>query len=231
MNIIVPMAGRGSRMNSVLPKFMLQADNKSMLEQVIESINIHDANYFFVVQQSHYNKYDLKNWLNNICEAEHVIVRKETRGPAHTALMAAGLLKRDDPVLIVDCDNYFRWDPSKCFEYMKRNVCDGFVLTFKSDNPKYSYVELDEFGVANRFIEKKSISDNAIAGVYYWSKSTDFVKSAKLLSIKQNTELFISQAYNLAIEDGKIFRNWQVEDFQCLGTEEDLKFFNKRKGL
>jgi hypothetical protein len=58
LNVIIPMAGAGSRFESAgytFPKPLIDVKGKPMIQVVIENLNI-EANYIFIVQKSHYEK-------------------------------------------------------------------------------------------------------------------------------------------------------------------------------
>ncbi len=56
MNILIPMAGAGSRFKKAgykNPKPLIDVDGKAMIERVIENIGLEDANYIFIAQKQH----------------------------------------------------------------------------------------------------------------------------------------------------------------------------------
>ena len=58
MNILIPMAGAGSRFAEAgytFPKPLIEIDGKPMIQLVVENLNI-QANYIFIVQKEHYDK-------------------------------------------------------------------------------------------------------------------------------------------------------------------------------
>ena len=61
MNVLIPMAGRGSRFASqgyTFPKPLIEVNGKPMIQVVTENLNI-KANYTFIVQKEHYEQYNL----------------------------------------------------------------------------------------------------------------------------------------------------------------------------
>ena len=68
MNILIPMAGLGSRFKKAgytFPKPLIEVHGKPMIQWVIESLNI-KANYIFIIQKSHQQKYNIKSLLKAI---------------------------------------------------------------------------------------------------------------------------------------------------------------------
>ena len=61
MNVLIPMAGRGSRFASQgysFPKPLIEVRGKPMIQVVVDNLNI-KANYTFIVQKEHYEQYNL----------------------------------------------------------------------------------------------------------------------------------------------------------------------------
>jgi NDP-sugar pyrophosphorylase family protein len=68
LNILIPMAGEGNRFKMAgytLPKPLIEVHGKPMIQLVVDNLGF-DANYIYVVRKSHYTKYNLKNYLNQI---------------------------------------------------------------------------------------------------------------------------------------------------------------------
>ena len=66
------MAGAGSRFAQAgytFPKPLIDVNGKPMIQVVVENLNI-EANYIFIVQKDHYEKYNLKHLLNLIQQSK-----------------------------------------------------------------------------------------------------------------------------------------------------------------
>jgi dTDP-glucose pyrophosphorylase len=233
MNIIIPMAGSGSRFLKAgfsIPKPFIDIKGKPMIQVVIESLNL-SGNYIFLVRKEHYEKYDVKNILENICpECEIIQVEKLTEGACCTTLLAKQFINNDQPLLIVNSDQYIEWDSHK-FLAMTDNL-DGSVLTFKNNDPKWSYASVDQNGFIQEIKEKVPISDDATVGIYHWSKGSDFVKYAEQMiykNLRVNNEFYVAPVYNEAIQDNKKFKIYPVNKMLGLGTPEDLEYFLSHK--
>jgi NDP-sugar pyrophosphorylase family protein len=67
MNVLIPMAGAGSRFSQAgytFPKPLIEVHGKPMIQMVVDNLNI-DAHFIFLVQKEHYEKYNLKQVLSN----------------------------------------------------------------------------------------------------------------------------------------------------------------------
>ena len=230
-NILIPMAGAGSRFTNAgytFPKPLIEVNHKPMIQVVIENLNI-NANFIYIVQKEHYEKYNLKYLLNLITpNCEIVQVDGLTEGAACTTLLAKEYIDNDKHLLIANSDQFIDWDSNNFYYSVVGDNIDGSILTFKATHPKWSFVKLDEEGYVTELAEKKPISDIATVGIYYWNKGSDYVKYAEHMiekNIRVNNEFYVAPVYNEAIEGGKKIKTYNIEKMWGLGTPEDLNHF------
>jgi len=230
-NILIPMAGAGSRFSSAgytFPKPLIEIDHKPMIQVVVENLNI-KANFIYIVQKEHYEKYNLKYLLNLITpNCEIVQVDGVTEGAACTTLLAKEFINNDKHLLIANSDQFVEWDSNSFYYSMTNDNLDGGMLTFKATHPKWSFAKLNENGFITEIAEKKPISDIATVGIYYWNKGSDYVKYAEQMienNIRVNNEFYVAPVYNEAILDNKKFKTFEIDKMWGLGTPEDLKTY------
>jgi HAD superfamily hydrolase (TIGR01509 family) len=236
MNILIPMAGAGSRFSVAgytFPKPLIEVRGKPMIQVVVDNLGI-DATYTYVVRKEHYEKYNLKQMLNLITPNCNIVcVDTLTEGAACTTLLAKEFINTDDSLLIANSDQFIEWNPLQFVHKVNTTKCDGNILTFRNTHPKYSYVKLNEDGNVTEVKEKQVISDIATVGIYYWAKGCEYVKYAEQMiakNIRFNNEFYVAPVYNEAIEDGKKITIFDVENWG-IGTPEDLNYFlNNYKG-
>ncbi len=231
MNVLIPMAGAGSRFAEVgytFPKPLIEVNSKPMIQVVLENLNI-EAKYTFVVRKEHYEKYSLQYLLTLIAPGCNIVqVDGLTEGSACTTLLAKEFIDNDDPLLLANSDQFMEWNSNECLYAFNADGIDAGILTFKATHPKWSYAKVGEDGFVAEVAEKKPISDDATVGVYYWKKGSDYVKYAEQMiekDIRTNGEFYICPAFNEAIADGKKVRIKEIERMWGIGTPEDLKYF------
>ncbi len=231
MNVLIPMAGAGSRFANAgytFPKPLIEVNGKPMIQVVIENLNI-EANYIFIVQKEHYEKYSLQYLLNLIAPNCSIVqVNSLTEGAACTTLLAKKLIDNDEPLLIANSDQFIEWNSNECLYAFNADGIDGGILTFKSTHPKWSYVKIGQDGFVSEVAEKKPISDNATVGIYFWKKGSDYVKYAEQMinkNIRVNNEFYVCPVYNEAIQDRKKIRIKDIKKMWGIGTPEDLNYF------
>jgi dTDP-glucose pyrophosphorylase len=231
LNVLIPMAGAGSRFAQAgytFPKPLIEVRGKPMIQVVVENLNI-EANYIFIVQKDHYEKYNLKYLLNLIApNCKIVQVDGLTEGAACTTLLAKEYIDNDAPLVMANSDQFVEWNSNECMYAFNADSIDGGILTFKATHPKWSYAKLDENGFVSEVAEKKPISDNATVGIYFWKHGSDYVKYAEQMisnNIRTNNEFYVCPVFNEAIADGKKIRVKQIEKMWGIGTPEDLNYF------
>jgi len=231
MNVLIPMAGAGSRFEKAgytFPKPLIEVNGKPMIQVVVDNLNI-DANYIFIVQKSHREKYNLDTLLNVIAPNCKVVeVDGMTQGAACTALLAKDFIDNDDPLFFANSDQFAEWDSNEFFYHMQETKVDGGIVTFNSTHPKWSFAKIDENGFVTQVAEKNPISNLATVGFYYWRKGSDFVRYAQQMIDKElrvNNEYYVCPVFNEAISDGKKIKTYNIDAMWGLGTPEDLNHF------
>ena len=239
MNILIPMAGEGSRFKSAgytFPKPLIDVNGKPMIQCVVENLDF-DANYIFLIRSEHVDKYSgLIDTLDRITNGkfEYVIVESLTEGAACTALLAKEFIDNDEDLLIANSDQYIEYEAENFTMLKNLTNADSIVFTFNAVHPKWSFVKTNSRGFVTEVAEKKPISNIATCGIYWYRKGSDFVKYANDMienNIRVNNEFYIAPVYNELISDGKTLIPFYVNKMSGLGTREDLEKFLGRKRI
>lgn len=236
IQVLMPMGGLGSRFTEAgytTPKPLIEVDGKAMFLRALETFSpIADVDYLFVIRQDHDQKYDLRNKILELLpEAKVAILDHDTRGAVETCLIAESLVDDTLPVVIADCDIYF--ESSRYFEILNQQQVDGMLVTFPSDDPRYSYVETDESGKAIRTAEKVVISNNALLGGYYFGTGKLFKELAHQFvdfELPEGLkEYYLSHLFNLLITQGGNVAIAPIDVKHIFGTPEELNQYNAQK--
>lgn len=230
LNVLIPMAGAGSRFEKAgytFPKPLIEVRGKPMIQVVVENLGL-DANYIFVVQKAHREKFNLEVLLNLIVPGCKIVETDGiTQGAACTALLAREHIDSDAPLFFANSDQYVEWTPAEFMYRTAESQADGGIVTFKATHPKWSFAKVVD-GFVTEVAEKNPISDNATVGFYYWKHGSDFVKYADSMiekNLRVNGEFYVCPVFNEAIADGKKIRAWEAKAMHGLGTPEDLAAF------
>ncbi|MBP9738447.1 hypothetical protein KBD20_02035, partial [Candidatus Saccharibacteria bacterium] len=111
---------------------------------------------------------------------------------------------------------------------------DGLLLSFESNDPRYSFAEIDGDGMVARTAEKVAISSNALMGAYFFTKASTFLDAAHELMERQlgedMKEYYVSLIYNILIESQKRIGLSIKGEFTSFGTPEELQRYFDRNG-
>ena len=231
LNILIPMAGAGSRFEQVgytFPKPLIDVNGDPMIKLVSENLNM-EANFIYIVQKSHNEKYNLKTLLNLISPNCTIVeVDGLTEGAAVTTLLAKEFIDNDQPLLMANSDQFLEWDSNEFMYKMNETNSDAGIVTFTATHPKWSFAKINEKGLVTEVAEKNPISDIATVGVYYWKRGSDYVKYAEQMikkNIRTNNEFYVCPVFNEAILDGKEIRTFNIKKMWGIGVPEDLNYF------
>lgn len=186
MQILLPMAGTSSffpESEFFFPKPLVEVVGRPMIQVAIEALkrDFPDAEFIFVINQEDAARFSLDATLSLLTTGQSKIVRlaSPTKGALCTALMAADKFKPDEPLLIANYDQIIEDNLADAVSAFQRENAKAGVVTFDSIHPRWSYVRTNEQGAVIEAAEKRVISRRAIAGVYYFSQASDFMKAAE----------------------------------------------------
>lgn len=229
MNILIPMAGLGSRFQKVgysLPKPLIDINGQPMIVKAISSLNI-EGQYFFILSNNEYTETIKKEILSIRPDSKFIIIDYLTEGPACSALLHKANINNEEELIIANCDQIMTWN-SNTFLYNVR-LYDGAVVTYFNTTNKNSYAKVNDQGFVTEIKEKEVISNISLNGIHYWKKGYYFVDSAEEM-IKQNQranngEFYIGPSFNNMIKNGKKVGIYHIpnEYHHSVGVPEDLE--------
>ncbi len=234
LNVVIPMAGRGSRFAKVGyedPKPLIKIDGVEMTRLVIANLRPKcEHRFIFLCLKEHIDKYNLdeklKSWTDN-CVI--VPVDTVTEGAACTVLLAKQYIDNDDNLMIANSDQWIDYDINKYLDVMQTSSADGLIMTMKATDPKWSFVEFDPTGNVIAVREKQPVSDEATVGIYNFKKGKDFVRGAEQMiaeNHRENGEFYVAPVYDYLIADNKKIAICNIGNAMYgIGTPEDLNLF------
>jgi len=240
LNIVIPMAGRGSRFSTAgytLPKPLIDVNGKPMIEVVIDNLKPNcNHRFIFICQNEHLKQYDLLNIFKRSCDNFEIIgIDGITEGAAITVLKARTLIDNKNPLMIANSDQWIDSDINDYLNDIDNRKLDASMLTMKANDPKWSYAKVDKFGRVSEVVEKVVISDEATVGIYNFNSGSHFCKYADQMienNIKSNNEFYVAPVYTYMAKDNLNIGVYNIgEDrkgMYGLGIPEDLDFFLKR---
>lgn len=238
LNIVVPMAGRGSRFANAgftTPKPLIRVGGRPMIDWVIENITpARPHRFIFLCLAEHLEQFpEVPHELRRLCPGcEIVPVAGVTEGAACTVLLAEKLIDSADPLMIANSDQIVELEIDEYLAVADAPEVSGLIMTFWSDHPKWSYCRLREDGTVSEVVEKQVVSNEATVGIYNFRQGADFVRAAKTMiaaDLRVNNEFYVAPCYNqLIAEGGKVVvarTGKEYAGMYGLGIPEDLAFF------
>ncbi|WP_428153205.1 glycosyltransferase family 2 protein [Brevundimonas sp.] len=235
--IIVPIAGSSAFFDPAqffFPKPLLEVGGRLMIERVIENLlTVHpNSRFIFIVQRDDVVRFSLDQTLrlltSNRCEI--VELSAPTRGALCSILMAIGQIAPKAPVIVSNADQIIDLDFSEFVGRMARAEADAGVICFESVHPRWSYVRAGPDNTVLEAAEKRVISKDAIAGVYYF-KSGEILTDAAMSSIKSNAsvdgQFYVSPALNeVILSGGKVlFERVDHRKYHSFYSPEKIRAF------
>lgn len=238
LNIVIPMAGRGSRFASAgyrIPKPFIPLGDKPMIRWVIENLAPDRPHRFiFLCLREHLDRYpEFFDRLPQLAPGAVVVpVAGVTEGAACTVLLARDYIDSDAPLMIANSDQYVDFDVNRYLAALDQPAVDGIIMTFRADDPKWSYVRLDADDNVTEVVEKQVVSNEATVGIYNFARGADFVRAADRMieaDLRANGEFYVAPVYNALIAEGStirtVFIGEEMQQMFGLGTPEDFERF------
>lgn len=244
LNIVIPMAGHGSRFAQAgfkTPKPLIPLGGKPMIEWVIANIRPQRPHRFhFLCLAKHLEIYpEVPQTLREICPGCEVIpVPGVTEGAACTVLLARQWIDNDQPLMIANSDQVVDLPIDDYLAAGDDPAVAGWIMTFWSDHPKWSFCRMKPDGTVAEVVEKQVVSNEATVGIYNFQRGRDFVRAADDMiaaNLRVNNEFYVAPCYNPIIATGGrvvVKRTGRDGDgMYGLGLPEDVNLFAKKRGL
>lgn len=183
LKIIIPIAGSSIlfiNAGYMYPKPLIEINGVTMIQKVIEKAGAvsDEYQYIFIIKDEDALKFHLDNTLKLLAPKSEVIkLKKDTKGGLCSVLMAIDKINEDDNLIIINGDQILDVNFDEILKYWKQEDADAGIVTFESVHPRWSYARIENDQVIQT-AEKNPISNNAIAGYYYFSNAATFFNAA-----------------------------------------------------
>jgi len=237
LNIVLPIAGRGSRFAAAgyaQPKPLIPVHGAPMIATVVRNVRPRVAHRFiFVALAEHLEHAGMREALTQAAPGCAIVpVEQVTEGAACTVLLAKAYINSDDPLMLANSDQWVDVDIDDYLASLERQRADGLIMTMTADDPKWSFVGLDPKRLVTRVAEKEVISHEATVGIYNFRRGSDFVRAAERMiarNVRVNNEFYVAPVYNQLIEEGARIAIYNVgregAGMYGLGIPGDLQRF------
>jgi len=234
MKIIVPMAGRGSRLRPhtlTVPKPLVPVAGKPIVQRLVEDITKVcaekvDEIAFIIGDFGKQVEADLIKIAEDLGAKGSIYHQEEALGTAHAILCAKDSLKGN--VVVGFADTLFKAD------FTIDNNADGIIWVNQIDDPSaFGVVKLNEDGVITDFVEKPKdfVSDLAIIGIYYFKDGENLADELQYLidnNITENGEFQLTNALESMKQKGLQFKTGEVIEWLDCGNYKATIYSNQR---
>jgi len=234
MNIIIPMAGRGTRLRPhtlTTPKPLLQVGGKAIVHRLVEDIATTLSGKinqiaFIIGDFGSEVEQELLQIAHQLNAKAFIYHQTEALGTAHAVLCAREQLK--GPTVVAYADTLFQAN-------FKISPEDQGILWVKKipDPSAFGVVELNENNEIVRFVEKPKhvVSDLAMIGIYYFKEGEILCQELDYLvdnKLDRQGEYQLPDALARMVEKGVIFRPGSVDEWLDCGNKEATVQSNQR---
>ena len=233
MNIIVPMAGRGSRLRPhtlTVPKPLIRVGGKPIVHRLVEDISKMcsekiDKIAFVIGDFGEAVEQELLQVAETLGAKGSIHHQTEPLGTAHAVLCAKSCL--EGPVIVAFADTLFKAD----FQISEQT--EGMIWVKKIEDPSaFGVVQLDEKNVIIDFVEKPKefISDLAMIGIYFFKNGATLKTELDYLlenDLQKGGEYQLPDALRRLTEKGTVFMPGQVDAWLDCGNKKVTVETNK----
>ncbi|WP_326982078.1 sugar phosphate nucleotidyltransferase [Chryseobacterium sp. MYb264] len=225
MKIIVPMAGRGSRLRPhtlTVPKPLIPIAGKPIVQRLVEDIakvageEIEEVAFIIGDFGPEIEK-SLVQIAEKLGAKGSIYYQNDPLGTAHAIKCAEQSMTGD--IVIAFADTLFRAD------FVLDKNSDGVIWVKSVEDPAaFGVVKLDNYGFITDFVEKPKtfVSDLAIIGIYYFNSAEKLMEEINYImdhDIKNGGEYQLTTALENLRSKGAKFTLGKVNDWMDCGNK------------
>ena len=234
MNVIIPMAGRGSRLRPhtlTVPKPLVPVGGKPIVHRLVEDIarvcaEKIDEIAFVVGEFGTEVEQELLAVAEKLGAKGSIHYQHQPLGTAHAVLCAAD--KLTGPVVVAFADTLFKAD----FKISSED--EGILWVKQIEDPSaFGVIKMNERGEIIDFVEKPKefVSDLAMIGIYYFRDGERLHKELQYLidnDVIKSGEYQLPDALRRLTESGVVFKPGTVSEWLDCGNKEVTVYTNQR---
>lgn len=234
MKIIIPMAGRGSRLRPhtlTVPKPLIPIAGKPIVQRLVEDLTASfpgevDEIAFIIGDFGKAVEKQLHKIAEGVGAKASIYFQDRPLGPAHA--IWCGRESITGPCIVAFADTLFKAD----FAFNTKE--DGIIWVQKVEDPSsFGVVKVGPDGYITDFVEKSPdfVSDLAIVGLYYFRDGDQLREQLQYLidhDIKDKGEFQITSVLDNMKDRGVRFKPAQIEEWLDCGNKENVIYTNKR---
>lgn len=235
MKIIVPMAGRGSRLRPhtlTIPKPLIPIAGKPIVHRLVEDIagvlnqNIEEIAFIIHKDFGKQVETDLIAIAEKLGSKGTIYYQNEALGTAHAIMCAKESMS--GPLVVAYADTLFRAD------FTLDVTADSVIWVKQVEDPSaFGVVQLDSNNQIVDFVEKPTefVSDLAIIGIYYFKSGETLLEELQFLldnNVMKGGEYQLTDALENMKQKGMKFVPGKVDEWMDCGNKNVTVETNSR---
>ena len=226
MNLIIPMAGRGSRLRPhtlTVPKPLVSVAGKPIVQRLVEDLAAmtprqFDNIAFIIGDFGPQVEQDLLDLAASLGAKGHIRHQDQPLGTAHAVWCAQEFLEGE--AVVAFADTLFRAD------FNLDDGSDGHLFVKRIDDPRqFGVVVLNEDGVIKEYAEKPEtpVSDLAMIGIYHFKDAAGLKREIGALiesGAQKGGEYQLPDALRALTEQGVRFMPGEVNAWMDCGNRQ-----------
>ena len=227
--LALPMAGAGSRFareGYTEPKPFIPVNGYNMVDQAVRCLPETDKTIYACLKDHEPPGRDVV-WIDEVLEGQACTTEKIVEQCD------------DGSILVYACDNGVFYDADKFLELVNDRSNDIIVWTYRNNYTShlqpnaYSWVNCDDDGNVlsvdvKDFKGKDPVNEYAITGTMFFRSKEVFGCALSSLyenNVRTNGEFYVDSMLNEAIQGGMKVKNFEIDNYICWGTPNDLKTY------
>ena len=227
LNVVLPIAGNLSltKINdSYYPRILVEENGSSLLEKAMSfySSSSEVVNFILIALDHDIRKYHIDKAIKyfNIDSQINLISQQSvSKGAVCSSLLSSDLIDSKDELIIANISLFSDLQLDTLMKYYRNLNADGGLLYFKSIFPHWSYCVLNNKFFISKTAEKTQISNNALAGFYYFKSGSNYITCAEDTLLKRrsfNNLYYNSLVYNELILKNQLVVGYKIREDQYL---------------
>jgi glucose-1-phosphate thymidylyltransferase len=226
MKIIVPMAGRGSRLRPhtlTVPKPLIPVAGKPIVHRLVKDIakvlnqDIEEVAFIIAEDFGETVENNLKEIAEDLGAKGTIYYQDKPLGTGHAIMCAKDSLS--GPCVIAYADTLFRAD------FQLDDKADSVIWVKEVQDPsQYGVVSLNDIGHITGLVEKPKdyVSNLAVIGIYYFKKAEelrDELQKVLDANLTHGGEYQINDGIKAMMENGKVFVPGKIDEWMDCGNK------------
>ncbi len=236
--IIVLAAGKGTRMESDLPKVLHILRGKSLLAHVLTASQKLDPDRLIAVvgHKAELVESEIKPEFPGV----EFVLQAETKGTGHAVMQAQNALQNFEGDIIVTCGDAPLLTAETLFDLVEKrrqNDAAAAMLVGRLDDPaRYGRVVMEQGGLVSEIIEAKDASPEILglqtvnAGTYCFRSADLWAQLDKIGNDNNSGEYYLTDVVGLFAKNGQKVVGILIEEREMTGinTKSELALLEKQ---